>query len=38
MNPQRLTKGAGGGVFARLAIHAHKSNFTKNVKAEIVRI
>ena len=38
MNPSRLTKGAGGGVFCRMAIHAHKTNFTKHVNAEIVRI
>ena len=38
INPQRLTKGAGGGVFARLAIQAHTDDFTKHVNAEIVRI
>lgn len=45
LNPQRLTKGAGGGVFARLAIHGPtaKNNddncpITKRINAEIVRI
>lgn len=41
MNPQRLSKGAGGGVFARLAIQGGKKNdakITKNITGEIVRI
>ncbi len=41
MNPHRLTKGSGGGVFARLAIRGKAGDgvpFTKRVSAEIVRI
>lgn len=40
VNPQRLSKGTGGGVFARLAFQGSSANdkFSKNVVGEIVRI
>ena len=48
MNPQRLAKGNGGGVFSRMVIRGtsqdtlnvptQKQDFSKQVSAEIVRI